>query len=286
MTSTSLPGWGTKPRCQTREPRAGPARVVAGLTVQRHRPSRRTVISVSAVGCRGERRGRSRDPLDARPRQPSDPAHRWERDCGTAARPRAAAALTQQPVIPKPDQYVYVKEVAGGVVTQIWTPVDDKLSGLIEEGNRAPAVTSEERPGFYPGMPTSASAMPGFFAGLGVDVHDVYFVHLATEILSTDYLLPAQRAAFYKFLATVQGASVASDVRDAAGRTGTGLVWRVQGVKWMLIFDSRTFAYLGGKLGMEADRRAGLFLTPSSRRRSSTVQASFRNRSSLTRFEC
>jgi hypothetical protein len=160
---------------------------------------------------------------------------------------------------PRPGHAVGSWTPTGGLVTQVWTPVDDKLRGLIKEGNQAPAVTGEERPGFYPGMPTSASAMPGFFAGLGVDVHDVYFVHLATEILSTDYLLPAQRAAFYKFLATVQGASVASDVRDAAGRPGTGLVWSVQGVKWMLIFDSRTFAYLGVKLGDGSGQTGWIF---------------------------
>jgi hypothetical protein len=79
------------------------------------------------------------------------------------------------------------------------------------------------------------------------------------SFLSTDYLLPAQRAAFYKFLATVQGASVASDVRDAAGRPGTGLVWSVQGVKWMLIFDSRTFAYLGVKLGDGSGQAGWIF---------------------------
>ena len=226
------------------------ARVVAGLTVQRHRPSRRTVITGSVVAAAAAAVAAAAVTLSTL--VPASPPTQRTGGNVTAAQLldlAAAAALTQQPVIPKPDQYVYVKLVDGGVLTRIWTPVDDKLSGLIEEGNRAPAVTSEERPGFYPGMPTSASAMPGFFAGLGVDVHDVYFVHLATEILSTDYLLPAQRAAFYKYLATVQGASVASDVRDAAGRVGTGLVWRVQGEKWMLIFDSRTFAYLGGKIG-------------------------------------
>lgn len=69
----------------------------------------------------------------------------------------SAAALTQQPVVPKPDQYVCVKEIfkdfgEGTVLTQYWTPVDDKLSGLIETGNQAPTVATEERPGFYPGM--------------------------------------------------------------------------------------------------------------------------------------
>ena len=225
------------------------ARVVAGLTARRHRPSRRTVITGSVVAAAAAVAAAAVTLSTLGPA--THPTQRAGRAV-TAARLldlAAAAALTQQPVRPRSDQYIYVKEVSGGSVTQIWTPVDDKLSGLIKEGNKPPAVTGEERPGFYPGMPTTASAMPGFFAGLGVDVHDAYFVHLATEILSTDYLLPAQRAAFYKYLATVQGAGVAGDVRDAAGRPGTGLVWTVQGAKWMLIFDSRTLAYLGAKLG-------------------------------------
>lgn len=229
------------------------ARVMAGLTVtgNRRRLSRRTLLTASALAAAAAVAAVTLSTLVPASRPP-------QRVNGNVTVAQlldlaAAAALTHQPVVPKPGQYVYVKllfkDSGENTVTQYWTPVDDKLSGLIKTGNQAPTVTSEERPGFYPGMPTSASMMPGFFARLGVDVRDVYFVHLATEILSTDYLLPAQRAAFYKFLATVQGASVASEVRDAAGRPGTGLVWRVGDSKWMLIFDSRTYAYLGSKLG-------------------------------------
>lgn len=225
------------------------ARVVAGLTARRHRPARRAVITGSVVATAAAVAAATVTLSTLGPA--SRPAQHADGKV-TAARLldlAAAAALTQRPVSPRPDQYIYVKLVSGATVTQIWTPVDDKLSGLIKEGDKAPAVTGEERPGFYPGMPTNASAMPGFFAGLGVDVHDTYFVHLATEILSTDYLLPAQRAAFYEYLATIQGASVVTCVRDAAGRSGTGLVWTVRGGKWMLIFDPRSYAYLGGKLG-------------------------------------
>jgi len=239
---------------------AARARVVAGLTARRRRrPSRRTVIAGSVATTAAAAVAAAAVTFTLAPAR-----HQTHRVGGNVTAAQlldfaAAAALAQQPLTPKPNQYVYVKVIAGAVVTQLWTPVAYRPSGLIQTGTQAPVVTSEERPGFYPGMPITASAMPGFFARLGVDVHDVYFVHLSTEILDDDYLLPVQQAAFYKFLATVQGASVASNVRDAAGRTGTGLIWDVQGTKWMLIFNSRTFAYLGAKLGQGSGQAAWEF---------------------------
>jgi hypothetical protein len=58
----------------------------------------------------------------------------------------------------------------------------------------------------------------------------------------------------YKYLGSIQGASVVRGVRDGAGRPGTGLLWTSRGAKEMLIFDSRTLAYLGGK-SWEAGRQ-------------------------------
>ena len=64
-------------------------------------------------------------------------------------------------------------------------------------------------------------------------------------MLESDYILPAQRAALYQYLATSPGLTVQSHVRDVSGRPGIGVVWHFEGSKAMNIFDPRTFAYLG-----------------------------------------
>ena len=79
------------------------------------------------------------------------------------------------------------------------------------------------------------------------------------EMLQSDYILPAQRAALYRFLAATPGLTVEAHVRDVSGRPGIGVVWHFYGSKAMNIFDPRTFAYLGmttwgeqGQLGGDA----------------------------------
>jgi hypothetical protein len=64
-------------------------------------------------------------------------------------------------------------------------------------------------------------------------------------MLESDYILPAQRAALYEFLATTPGLIVEPDVRDIDGRPGVGVGWSFEGAKAMNIFDPGTYAYLG-----------------------------------------
>ena len=64
-------------------------------------------------------------------------------------------------------------------------------------------------------------------------------------MLESDYILPAQRAALYRFLAATPGLTVEPHVHDVSGRPGIGVVWHFYGSKAMNIFDPRTFAYLG-----------------------------------------
>lgn len=78
-------------------------------------------------------------------------------------------------------------------------------------------------------------------------------------MLESDYILPAQRAALYRFLATTPELTIERHVRDISGRPGIGVVWHFYGSKAMNIFDPRTFAYLGmttwgeqGQLGGDA----------------------------------
>ena len=64
-------------------------------------------------------------------------------------------------------------------------------------------------------------------------------------MLQSDYILPAQRAALYEFLAATPGLIVEPNVRDIDGRPGVGVGWSFEGSKAMNIFDPGTYAYLG-----------------------------------------
>jgi hypothetical protein len=112
-----------------------------------------------------------------------------------------------------------------------------------------PVVTEPctPQPAFFPAMPTTASAMPAYLAKTqGVRLNDINDVAKVVEgIFQSDYLLPAQRAALYKFLATTPGLTLERNVKDVTGRPGIGVGWSFQGSKAMLIFDPSTYTLLG-----------------------------------------
>ena len=114
---------------------------------------------------------------------------------------------------------------------------------------------------FFPDMPTTAAAMgPYLERTQGIRLNDLNDLSKTVGfILESDYILPAQRAALYQYLATTPGLTVERHVRDVSGRPGIGVVWHFYGSKAMNIFDPRTFAYLGmttwgeqGQLGGDA----------------------------------
>jgi hypothetical protein len=96
-------------------------------------------------------------------------------------------------------------------------------------------------------MPTTASAMPGYLAKTqGVRLNDLNDVaKVVGGIFQSDYLLPAQRAALYEFLATVPGLTLQRHVKDITGRPGIGVSWSFAGSEAVLIFDPRTYTLLG-----------------------------------------
>jgi hypothetical protein len=114
---------------------------------------------------------------------------------------------------------------------------------------------------FFPDMPTTAAAMgPYLERTQGVRLNDLNDLSKTVGfMLESDYILPAQRAALYRFLASTPGLTVEHHVREVSGRPGIGVGWRFEGSKAMNIFDPRTFAYLGmttwgeqGQLGGDA----------------------------------
>ena len=112
-----------------------------------------------------------------------------------------------------------------------------------------PVVTEPctPQPAFFPAMPTTASAMPAYLAKTqGVRLNDLNDVAKVVEgMFQSDYLLPAQRAALYEFLATAPGLTLERNVKDITGRPGIGVGWSFEGSKAMLIFDPSTYTLLG-----------------------------------------
>lgn len=177
----------------------------------------------------------------------------------------AVVALRGRPVIPRPDQFVYTRnEASGGQTIQQWLSVDGTrpsrigphtmfacVHGTLTYG-RTPDGTPQTRPctptpAFFPTMPTAPRALARYLKRTqGVRLGDVNDVGKTVgELLDSDYLLPAQQAALYRFLARTPGIAVRRSVTDAAGRAGVGVQWTLGGGAAMLIFDPTTLQYLG-----------------------------------------
>lgn len=122
-----------------------------------------------------------------------------------------------------------------------------------------PVVTTHCTPvlAYFPDMPTSASAMASYLQQTqGIQPGNLNdLAKTVGFMLQSDYILPAQRAALYEFLATTPGLIVEPHVRDISGRPGVGVGWSFEGSKAVNIFDPGTYAYLGlttwGEQGQE-----------------------------------
>jgi hypothetical protein len=103
------------------------------------------------------------------------------------------------------------------------------------------------QPAFFPAMPATASAMPAYLAKTqGVRLSDINDVaKVVGGMFQSDYLLPAQRAALYEFLATMPGLTLQRHVKDVSGRPGIGVSWSFMGSTAVLIFDPSTYTLLG-----------------------------------------
>jgi hypothetical protein len=183
----------------------------------------------------------------------------------------AASALAQPTTIPRPDQFVYWNMVNSGYgTTETWRSVDGSRNGFAlsggkkvmlwgchdgwqtvrpDPGSRLKSITQRcaADPAYLPDMPISASGMPSYLARkFGVGLRDAPVAQKVTEVLlDQNYLLPAQRAALYRFFVTLPGLKVVPRVRDYIGRPGVGVSLTTDGFTAMWIFDPKTFAYLG-----------------------------------------
>jgi hypothetical protein len=112
-----------------------------------------------------------------------------------------------------------------------------------------PVVTEScmPQPAFYPGMPTTATAMPAFLENkLGVRLNDLNdLAKTVGEFFSDDYyLLPGQRAALYEYLATTPGLIIERNLRGTDGSKGVGIGWSSGALKGMLVFDPGNYTLL------------------------------------------
>jgi hypothetical protein len=116
---------------------------------------------------------------------------------------------------------------------------------------------------YFPDMPTNPNAMLAYLEqSQGIRPGDLNDLGKTVAFLMEDnYLLPAQQAALYEFIAKYPGMTVTRSVTDVSGRPGIGVGWTLplpgggSGGKTMIVFDARTYAYLGlttwGEQGQE-----------------------------------
>jgi hypothetical protein len=180
--------------------------------------------------------------------------------------------------------YVKLKITGSGPsdgISQYWLSISGERSGLQEVGSTGSSVqegcvdgrqkvdTADKGPGYngpssapctavpayLPDMPTSPGALMSYLKrtqGVGVGKPglpaNALINSLGKEVegLSTnDWLSPAQQAALYRLVGSTPGTTVVRRVTDVAGRPGVGVQWDYQGLATVLIFDARTYQFLG-----------------------------------------
>jgi hypothetical protein len=195
-------------------------------------------------------------------------------DAARVLRAAATAALSLPDVVPRADQFVYEKSVAGnGIQHEEWHSVDGTRDGFrrnvdgseavvlygCRDGQRVSTkgdqVTGTEPcvpyPAYLPDLPTDADAMIRYLnehgnaepGNVNAMAKDILF------LMQGHYLRPPSRAALFAAASRLPGLRVVPNVTDAAGRPGIGVAWSSDGKSGrstnMLVFDPTTYAYLG-----------------------------------------
>jgi hypothetical protein len=185
----------------------------------------------------------------------------------------AAATARRTAAPPRPDQYVYTKDVTPGEGwSKEWLSANGARPGLAEVSN-SPAGSGTTEPactvaqakrtgcyiaaGYLPGFPVHAKAVLAYLARLDLAVTsppgpDEPANWLANDtgkaigaLLQTTYLLPAQQSAIFRLLARTPGFRIVRSADDPIGRPGVGIYWAYQGSGAMITFNPATYAFLG-----------------------------------------
>ncbi|MGD0554976.1 MAG: CU044_5270 family protein [Streptosporangiaceae bacterium] len=180
--------------------------------------------------------------------------------------------------------YVKLKITGSGSsdgISQYWLSIDGERNGLQEVGSSGSSVqpgcvdgrtkvdTAAKGPGYQgpssvsctaipaylPDLPTSPGALLSYLertqgVGLGKPglPANALINSLGKEVdalFTSDWLSPAQQAALYRLVAQTPGTTLVRHVTDVDGRPGVGVQWIYQGLATVLIFDAKTYAYLG-----------------------------------------
>ena len=184
----------------------------------------------------------------------------------------AAAEARREPLLPaRDDQFVYVETIISFANSEsngdgtagkylpaeprrrwAWLSVDGSQDGLARE---AP-VTSHTVPsggdnlsrtdGYRNDLPTDAKAMRVllYSAQRGDQSADAGAFKQVGGLLREQYVPPASVAALFDAAATIPGTTVVRQV-DMAGRHGVAVSRTEDGIRSDLIFDARTYHYLG-----------------------------------------
>ncbi|TDQ05013.1 CU044_5270 family protein [Labedaea rhizosphaerae] len=183
----------------------------------------------------------------------------------------AEAALAEPVVAPRPDQYIYLRLQAANGYWETWTAADGKRPGYMIQtipnamGKTGPTPACGTKPADGPCVFASryVAANPKSVAETmrfvihrewpGGPVNEANFIKPASRLVAGNLLSPQLKAAVFRALKTTsvggRPVTVRPHERDFAGREGIGLIWGSGPGHVELIFDAKTFQYLGGPGG-------------------------------------
>lgn len=151
---------------------------------------------------------------------------------------------------------------------EVWLSVDGNRNGLVRQQPRSPSNLARpagpwERtavqpvgypdgapgPAYRPGLPTSAGGMLAYLyrTSRGENPPPVQAFITAGDLLSVSYLRPAALAALFGALEKLPGVSVADHAVNATGQRGIAVQQTFHGMSYQLIFNPRTYAFIGGR---------------------------------------
>ncbi|SCL45534.1 hypothetical protein GA0070604_1008 [Micromonospora eburnea] len=189
----------------------------------------------------------------------------------------AETALDGPDLAPRPDQFVYVESVDSGAVQeytgglrgrlwptgqhqesherQVWLSADGTQDGLVRLRPRGSDGAWEDLPLPAPqAAPAAPAGLPEDVAGMreylyrnshGANPrHQQAFITVG-DLIRESYLPPRVLAAAFQAAAGIPGVAVVPHVVDAAGRSGVAVAREDDGIRQELIFDAKTYRFLG-----------------------------------------
>ncbi|MFD4599169.1 CU044_5270 family protein [Streptomyces sp. NPDC058464] len=191
-----------------------------------------------------------------------------------------AAEHEKAPAGIRDDQFVYIKSRTAFTVSEnngpaklqpvhdreVWQSVDGTREGLLEENtpdNEHASLGTKgkkvgERSTYYRDLaklPTGTEAMHDWLYRVSADEvdaerpdrNDAAFM-LFADLIQESLMPPKVSAALYRAAATIPGVDAVRDVKDLTGREGVAITRTTAEEKVQLIFDEKTYAFLGERL--------------------------------------